>query len=214
MINVYSVCTGSKYPLAYVYALRDMVQQYLTIPHTFICISDRDIPDIKTIQPPVIYQSWWDKINLFNYADGKSLFFDLDVVIVGNINYLVDYAEYELAAPANWAQSGHGGIQSSVLAWNGLYKEPCQVFDPDKHIKQFWGDQEFLTYLRGDAWIKIPGVGSYKYHCRNAIKDDLRVITFHGDPKPHVVNDDHILPYTKALRGYLCGTGQQTKTNG
>ncbi len=118
MITVYSVLWGDKYHKGYAYALRDAVKANLTIDHDFVCITDQDLPGITTIAPPVPYHGWWQKIGLFapQLASGPSLYFDLDVVITGNLDYLVEFTKHKLAAPANWANSGHGGIQSSVLA--------------------------------------------------------------------------------------------------
>ena len=198
MITVLSVLWGDKYDPAYVYALKEAVEKNLTVDHEFKCITKQNLPGIQTIKPFVPYSGWWQKIGLFapGVATGQTLYFDLDVIITGNIDYLVDYTKKPmlntpLAAPANWAQSGHGGIQSSVMAWPGNWDEPYRVFkqNHDDYMHRLWGDQEFLWELLGDRWTRIPGVGSYKYHCRESIPDYMRVMVFHGKPDPHEVTD-------------------------
>jgi len=202
-LTVFCVYWGDKYDVAYVYALQDMVKKYLTIPHTFKCITTRKIEGIETVLPFVPYHGWWQKIGLFapRIATGRSIYFDLDVVITGNIDYLARY-ESEFCAPANWAQSGHGGIQSSVMVWQGNWHLPYEKFNYQIDRDRFWGDQEYLTDLLND-WDEISNIGSYKYHCKTGLPKELNVVCFHGKPDPHEVNDSWILPYTQTLHRHI-----------
>lgn len=219
-LTVYSVCVGTKYPDGYVLALQESVLDNLTISHDFRCITTRKIPGVSCVTPPVPYQGWWSKLGLFAPWLGKrpALYFDLDIAITKNIDYLADFTQYRFAAPANWAKSGHGGIQSSVMAWNGEFTEPYERIKgewPSSRLendgyrtingKKFWGDQEYLWDILGDDWIRIPGVGSYKYHIQNndIIPDWMSICVFHGDPKPPEVNDSCILPFTRTLRSLI-----------
>lgn len=210
MITVWCVCVGTKYHPAYVYALRDAVRDNLSVEHEFKCITTQRLPGITTRNPPVSYQGWWSKIGLFapQVATGPSLYFDLDVVITGNLDYLVPFTEGTFAAPANWAMSGHGGIQSSVMAWKGNWHLPYESFNYPVDSERLWGDQEFLWELLGDDWKKIPGVGSYKYHCRTntSIPDWLKVAAFHGKPDPHEVTSGWMSQYTSTLRSRISAT--------
>lgn len=192
MITFWSVCVGGKYADWHVKVLKGMVERNLTVPFSFKCISDRDIPGVDCVRPLQAWPGWWSKINLFGMADGPSIFMDLDVIIAGNIDYLVEYTKHEIAAPANWAQSGHGGIQSSVLCWDGSYREPFEKFDFEIDSKRLWGDQEYLWELRGDDWARVPHIRSYKYHCRNGLDPEARIVAFHGEPKPWDVNDEWV----------------------
>ena len=151
MITVWCVYWGNKYHPAYVYELRDAVKKNLTVEHEFKCITVDKFPGIITRNPPVSYSGWWQKLGLFapQVATGPSLYFDLDVVITGNLDYLVPFTECEFAAPENWARSGHGGIQSSVMAWKGNYHLPYASFDYPVDSERLWGDQEFLWELLG-----------------------------------------------------------------
>lgn len=206
-LTVFCVCVGTKYDSAYVYALKEAVEKYLTVEHEFKCITTRSMPGIKTVLPYASYQSWWSKLNLFapTIARGPSLYFDLDVAICNSLDYLVEYTKHQFAAPTNWAQSGHGGIQSSVMAWKGGWTRPFDEFRPrwPKVAQEFYGDQEFLWDLLGDDWAKIPGVCSYKYHCRKGVPKDASVICFHGEPKNLDVHDQWILPHTSILRKHI-----------
>jgi len=196
MLNVWSVCVGDKYPIGYVLALKKMVADNLTIEHQFNCITTHKIDGVNCIKPFLPYSGWWSKLNLFSprVPEGPNIYFDLDVIITGNIDFLYSFALCKFAAPENWAQSGHGGIQSSVMAWNGTWRRPFEEVQkqwPDIR-KRLWGDQEFYWELLGDDWIRIPGIGSYKYHCKNGLPKELKVITFHGKPDYHEVDAEWI----------------------
>lgn len=199
-LDVFCVYWGNKYNIAYVYALQEMVAEYLTVPHHFKCITTDTIPGVDTVLPFVPYYGWWQKIGLFapNIATKRSIYLDLDVVITGNIDYLVNFT-HRFSAPANWAQSGHGGIQSSVMAWPGNWQIPFLKFNYREHCELFYGDQEFLTYILKKEWLIIPGIGSYKYHCKKGKPDNKNIICFHGKPDPHEVKDDWLLPFTQTL---------------
>jgi len=205
-LTVFCVCVGDKYNVGYVYALRDAVKKYLTVPHEFICITTYNkIEGVQTIKPVAPWHTWWSKLNLFHprISTGPSLYFDLDVVIVGSLDYLVDYTN-TFSAPANWAMSGHGGIQSSVMAWQGNWSLPYDSFKYPEDSQRLWGDQEFLTELLGDDWQKLLGVVSYKYHCRGkGMPENAAILSFHGKPDPHEVDDEWILPYTETLHKYI-----------
>lgn len=205
-LTVWCVCVGDKYNTAYVYALKEMVEKYLTVPHEFKCITTSKLDGITTVLPYVPYQGWWSKLNLFapGMATGPSIYLDLDVVITKNIDYLTDYID-SFSAPANWAQSGYGGIQSSVMVWPGNWTEPYEKFDYATVPARLYGDQEYLWELLGDKWNRIPMVGSYKYHVRpqGAIPEDLAILAFHGKPDPHEVTDECLLKYTATLRSLI-----------
>lgn len=214
-LTVFCVYWGNKYHKGYVYALKEAVKQNLTIDHDFICITTEKLPGIMTRLPFVPYHGWWQKIGLFapTITTGPSIYLDLDVIITGNIDYLADYTN-TFSAPANWAQSGHGGIQSSVMCWPGNWTEPYERFKPlwPEVSKRLWGDQEFLWEMLGDNWQRIPGVGSYKYHAKSGIPDWMKVCVFHGKPDPHEVNDQWILSRTSTLRSHIkenMGNGYQ-----
>jgi len=208
-LTVFCVCVGDKYHPGYVYALKEAVAKHLSVPHEFKCITTKDLPGIQTVKPFVPYQGWWSKLNLFTpgMATGPSLYFDLDVVITGSLDYLVDFTRHEFAAPANWAKSGYGGIQSSVMAWRGNWTAPYEYVKPQwpAVVNRLWGDQELIWEMLKDDWVRVPGIYSYKYHCSQGDKrpEDMAVCVFHGEPKPIDVRDEWLLPSTLTLRNLI-----------
>lgn len=190
MLTVWCVFVGDKYDVQYVYRLKKMIAANLHVPYQFKCISDRPIPVVNTVPAVPGMQGWWQKLALFKYAQGPSLYFDLDTVITGPLATLLPYTESQLAMPKNWSQSGHGGWQSSAMAWNGAERRPFMAFD-DVAPTRLWGDQEFITEVIGDEVTEIESglICSYKYHCREGLPAKAVAVTFHGKPDYHEVSD-------------------------
>ena len=204
MLTVWTMCTGSAYDPYYVQRLKREATKHLSIEHQFICITEHDIPQVPvTMKPPTDWPGWWGKLGLFKpgVASDWNLWLDLDVVVTGSLDELaLRYRECELACPANWAQSGHGGCQSSVMVWNGKCHAPFEMFNaedarwPPVNDGGLWGDQEMLTMLRDSGQINVTHtepdlVRSYKYHCRGGLPENCRVVVFHGEPKPADVRE-------------------------
>lgn len=199
MLTVWTVCVGDKYTDEDVQIVRHMVAQNLETAHKFRCLSDRRIEGIDCFIPDEAWPGWWSKLLLFKYATGQNLYLDLDVVVTGPLDRLISP---QLSMPKNWAQSGHGGCQSSVMSWGHYYPELWRTFEPSMlkppengncgSFMGLWGDQEFITRKLGAPGGKIaamPGIYSYKYHCRQSLPDDAAVVCFHGEPKPGQVTD-------------------------
>jgi len=158
------------------------------------------------MSPTVHWPGWWGKIALFSPdtpTTEHNLWLDLDIVITGNLDAMVEkYRDSHLACAKNWAQSGHGGCQSSVMLWKGGKGNQAEsaiyrAFDPkDAHwppINQpgvyLWGDQEFITQQRDNGHLAVTHfdehlIKSYKYHCRNGLPQGCVAVVFHGNPKP------------------------------
>jgi hypothetical protein len=201
MLTVWCVCVGDKYSDADVLILRDMVSRNLSIDYQFRCLSDRVIPGVECLLVDP-WPGWWSKLLLFRYAEGLNLYLDLDVVVTGPLDGLLSHS---LSMPKNWAMSGHGGWQSSVMAWDGNYKHIPDQFNPELLSEpgngnygyygnaRLWGDQEFITEVMGNRVVPMFGVYSYKYHCRESLPADCAVACFHGNPKPGEVGDRWVI---------------------
>lgn len=203
-LTVWCVLTGTKYTDKDVYILRSMVDRNLSIPYHFRCLSDRKVPGVDCVVPVERWPGWWLKLALFRYSTGDNLYLDLDSVIVGPLD---DLFSEQLSLPANWAQSGWGGCQSSVMSWGLDYSylpdmfnvnelEPATPLDCGRYHGMH-GDQDFITLHMGNpdgtSVIPMKGIYSYKYHCQNGPPEDARVICFHGEPKPNQVNDAWVI---------------------
>lgn len=202
MLTVWAVFTGDKYARVYLDRLAASVRRHLPVPHRFRVITDHELDGYDTVPADPGLPGWWQKLRLFDPAvtgDGHlNLYIDLDSVIVASLApMLLRHAHDDIAMPANWAMSGHGGCQSSVMIWQPgqcqtLYHD-CQAADRGR----CWGDQEWITNRLGDPGAGVvtaiphPDVVSYKYHCLadGAPPPGARIVTFHGLPDPHEVTD-------------------------
>lgn len=203
------MCTGGKYPIEYVHKLQNAVARNLSKDHRFVCIAEKDIPGVETITHMCRWPGWWNKLNIFALS-GPVLWLDLDVVITGPLDPLC-HTDRQIRVARNWAQSGHGGCQSSVMFWNGdLHDLITKRFHVARHAtperfpwpplnrdSTLWGDQEYLTSLRDLGWLKVDYfddalVKSYKYHCRDRVPQGCSVVCFHGKPDPHEVSDEWV----------------------
>jgi hypothetical protein len=179
-----------------------MVGRNLSQPFRFICITDQSIAGVECKAPVVEYEGWWQKIGLFacGFAPGPALYLDLDVVVCGFLDEYADIActlqPESMRAPNNWAQSGHGGVQSSVMIWKTAPRKVFDTFDYEIESERLHGDQCWLTQLRDDQTIdcgELNHVYSYKYHCMNKrVPTGAKVIVFHGKPDPHEVTDQWV----------------------
>lgn len=197
MLTIYCVYMGDKYPLQYVYNLRTMVSRHCFVPYKFKCITDRaHIPLVDTLPAKPGLPGWWQKLALFEYANGPSIYFDLDSLIVSNIEPLLPFTENTLSMSRNWPQSGHAGWLSGMLAWDGKTRAPMERFIHGD-IDRFWGDQEFLSATFDDEISEIPFglMCSYKYHARDngGPLQNTICVAFHGSPDYHEVTDRWVL---------------------
>lgn len=200
VIDIWCVKVGDKYRSEHVDNLHRMVDKNLSRPYRFNCLTQSK------------FDGWWAKIDLL-LKDGPAIYFDLDVVIVDEIDSLARMAETNTFSMAkNWANSGHGGWQSSVMLWSNErenlhagfdYSRVSEATGPENcrnfgwYIEEsgvrHWGDQEWLTYNAQDV-TEIPAglVVSYKYHCRGGLPDRAKVVCFHGKPDYWEVSDPWI----------------------
>ena len=183
----------------YVEKLRNMVGRHLSYPHEFRVITEKDLPSDH---------GWWNKLALLRL--GPAIYFDLDVVITGSIDFVVDafrsnperlwmrddfsYSRVnprkDIGPDMHATLAGPGTCNSSVMAFPRM-EPPSRRDWPHAH-----GDQNVLT-----AWL-WPNIGllpndqiaSYKYHWLMAGKRSA-VNVFHGRPKPHEVRDSWVLEH-------------------
>jgi len=210
MVNVVCVRVGDKYSEEYVTNLHKAVSRYLTIPHTFTCITDQPIEGIDCILPPDYLHGWWAKMYMFsrgNGLNGTIFYLDLDQIIIGDLNKFIkegiplvmieDFTR--LFGPTKM-------VNSSVMLFN---KKECEHLWDEftmAYISYFQGDQDYIL-----AQAKVPiatwpreWVKSWKWEVMkdgssnhsSDISSDLSlaetsILCFHGKPDPHEVLKDH-----------------------
>jgi len=134
--------------------------------------------------------------------EGPVVFFDLDTVIVGAIDELLDYRGAfallrDLMHPTRYG--------SGVMAWNNsLSTGLWEAYEAQGRPDIDGGDQAFIqSHLKADLLQDfVSGIYSYKVHCKNGLPEDARIVCFHGLPRPHMVSDGWV---DACWRKSVCG---------
>jgi len=204
-VIVVCVYWGNKYPEGYVRHLMNMVERNLSVPHRFICLSDRPISGVDCI--PVFaqkWQGWWQKVSLFMPglfpSAARILYLDLDVVITGDMTTLVQqWTPLPLTMIYNFGPNRHHAAHnSSVMMWTSgdpRLNSIHDLFTEDVMLK-LHGDQCWIWRVLRENIADWPMefVKSYKYDCRTGPLDPrTRIVVFHGDPKPHQCKEDWVV---------------------
>ena len=198
MITVACVFWGDKFSDDYVYNLKSMVERNTTVPHQFVCFSDRELEGIKTVKLIPGYEGWWNKMQMFNTdfrLGNRVVYLDLDTLIVGNIDWLLEYDGMFMGIEDLGAVNEHqpelkGRLQSGVMSWDyRLNSHLWNRFTSSGESQRYRGDGEYLNhivpkYQRDFIQKRYKGkLKSYKYQVYSeGITDDLSIICFHGRP--------------------------------
>jgi len=200
MITVVCVCkSGGDFDRSWVSHLERACFTHIPGFHQFICLTDIEMsgPFIKTIPLEHGWPGWWSKIELFKpgvFEEGRSiLYIDLDTVVCRDITHLFGAIDCDLILLRDFYRpTTHFG--TGMMGWTaGQMSQIYDTFaaDPDKFMRQFRSDQEFIQMLIPPSWVRFwqdefPGhVVSYKVHCSRALPGDAHVVCFHGKPRPN-----------------------------
>jgi hypothetical protein len=171
-------------------------------------------------------KAWWYKLQLFdvNHYDGDLLYFDLDVVIVNRLDWLL-----QLDLNSFWAihdfkrlyKKDYVGMNSSVMMWNTArfrhIWDNIKNNDIQKITSKFRGDQDYLQTVIDPGhmqYFSVQQIVSWRWqalkghnlqHHRHRpnvnagteITHENSVLVFHGYPKPHQLVDPVIVKYWK-----------------
>lgn len=132
---------------------------------------------------------WWAKIHLFKPGlfEGRCLYFDLDTVIVGSLEDLVQY-DGDFAGISDFYDQRR--LQTGVMAWeageaDSVYERWVACGKPEFPV----GDAGWIGTVvpSADRLDRVfPGqIVSFKRDCLDGVPDDARVVCFHGKPRPH-----------------------------
>jgi hypothetical protein len=203
---------GTMYESSYVNNLYSMVRRHLTIPHRFVCFTDNRAGFLKGIEsfplpaPDLMgggRNGSWNKVGLYSpkLADleGPTLFLDLDLLIVSNIDCLFEYQPGQFCIIHDWSRTHEGN--SSVFRFEaGKYGHLLEYFQAHQaELRQkYRGDQSYVSEMLlptgqlhywPDGWCC-----SFKRHClpkwpvqwfKSAqLSPAAKIVVFHGRPKP------------------------------
>jgi hypothetical protein len=200
-VSVVCVFWGDKFSLDYVYNLKSMVERNTTVEHEFVCFTDRDdIPGVKTKKLVNGLKGWWNKLQIFDRRHNlneRVVFFDLDTVIVNNIDWLMEWNGLFMGIEDLGATNPHqphlkNRLQSPILAFD--YNKNHDIWSHfiknlDKILITYRGDGEYLHgVIPQSRRVLLQNVfpdkiKSYKYHVYpNKPNEKTSIVCFHGRP--------------------------------
>lgn len=195
--------SGGDYTEDYVARLASMVSRNITVPYQLVCLTDMQVNrELCNVVPlPNGNNGWWAKVEMFKpnlILSKRILYFDLDVVILKNIDDLakldVDFAALQPWNPANLS---NGLLASGVMMWrNGKFPYIYDDFMKDTALRFPRGDQQYISSKlkeHGESYTPlqnvVEGIYSYKRQCLHGLPHNARIVCFHGRPRPHEVLD-------------------------
>ncbi|MEM5878330.1 MAG: hypothetical protein QXF12_05620 [Candidatus Aenigmatarchaeota archaeon] len=207
--NIICLKIGEKYPSIYVNNLFYMIEKNTMIKdYEFYCFTDNaqglnkniNVIKIPKINNENIY-GWFYKLSLFdkkiNPLKGRMLYFDLDIVIISNIDCFIQCENDKLTILNDWIYKKYGikKYNSSIMQWNiELYSDLFDHFQKITNIKKYAGDQDFITdHVQDVIFWPEEWCVSYKWHeCeKGKIPENAKIIIFHGKPKPHELDKNN-----------------------
>lgn len=175
------VKTGDKYGADYVCRLRDGVARHMGA-HQFICFTDIPVDGVDCRNLPADLPGWFAKLGLFKL--GRPLiYFDLDVVITGDLSPLKCFSDRFSIIKDWWLP----GFNSSVMLLTGNERDIWYRFKAEMIPRLTFGDQQYITEEIPNAATFPPNwFPSYKANdCKAAAPPGAIAVIFHGNPKPH-----------------------------
>jgi hypothetical protein len=226
------VIHGSAYNWTYVERLYSMLTRHITPGIRLHVYTEADRPVPTPMIKHVLTDwgiggpkhSWWYKMQLFNpeHHAGPLLYFDLDTVIVSNIDWI-----WQLPTAYFWAlrdfkylwRPTYSGLNSSVMQWDTtkhihVWKQFAQE-DLPKIMRKYHGDQDYISDAipaKQRRFFESQRVKSWRWQCVDGGYDfkkrrhltpgsatyfppETSIVVFHGQPKPAEILDPVIVQH-------------------
>jgi hypothetical protein len=181
MVSIITAFWGEKYS----------VDELKKLPIDY-CFSDREIPGIKTFPIDMSYNHTWKKMTLFDkrLKLGDCLFLDIDIIIQGDLNILIDYYNKNkvkgkvMLSHVHWFDNEKMkknkstytscNVNSSVFAFNNdecdhIYQAVQK--DKDKLSMLFEGTDKWFYHVHKD-WYTFWPDKYVQHHVHNFEKFD------------------------------------------
>lgn len=179
--------SGGAYRPGHVHGLRAQVRHWLPGAR-FVCLSDMAV-DCEHVPLQTDWPGWWAKVELFRHFTGRTLYLDLDTVLVGDPAPLVTGA---FTMIRNWAYPKL--FASGVMSWDGDYSHIARAFEPvaERVMREYvtceqWGDQAFIAEQAGSVQAFPAGaIVSYRLHLLHRPKPpkNATIVAFNGNALP------------------------------
>ena len=184
--------SGGVYGPQHVDGLRAQVAHWMPDAR-FVCLSDVPV-ECERVPLQTDWPGWWAKIELFRHLTGRTLYLDLDSVIVADPAPLVTG---QFLMIRNWAYPKL--FASGVMSWRGDYGHITRAFEPlaGQVMATYttcaqWGDQAFIAERAGDVQAFAAGaIVSYRYQLLvrggarvRPVPRSARIVAFNGTHLP------------------------------
>lgn len=173
---------GTRYGVEYVNNLCRMVARNLRIPHVFHCVTDSTeglLPEVEAQELPDAGVSGnWNKLQTFKKdflgLEGQYLVcMDLDLVIVGDLNFLTVTPEEPFLIARSWAKGIRGNssvyrVQVGTLThvWDDFIADPEGGIEQHFGKNRLCGDQNWLNHsIPRYAYFPEGKIVSFKRQC-------------------------------------------------
>ena len=198
--TIVCVKAGTKYGADYVNRLAAMARRNSTRHPRIVCFTDdtRGLAGDVEAQPlPAAgLTGWWNKVALFCETlpgvSGRVLYLDLDVVITGSLDPLLDHPGDLVVMDNDYVP----GFNSSVMLFTvGARTEIWTGFSPET-TTNIQGDQDWIALMAPDAEL-WPASWCVPFRLRAAIAPppETKVVVFSGRPNP----DEYPAEWIRAL---------------
>ncbi len=219
-VNILCLKWGKRYPASYTNILYHSVKRHLHRPFRFVCATDdptgldEGIDAVPLPPNPGYPENQWPGIfaKLAIYQDGyaqlqgPTLFLDVDVVIMNDIDCFFDYLPGKNCMIHNWIE-WHKTIfrkrpfigNSSIFRFEAgkcgyVYEAFLREFKEANDNTIYPTEQAYMTHALGEVhWWPEEWARSFKRTCRpifplNLIQTpaepDTKILVFHGAPDP------------------------------
>lgn len=196
--TIVCVKAGTKYGPVYVNRLASTARRQTNRDLRVVCFTDdkRGLDSGIDAQPLPVdgLSGWWNKVALFGETlpgvTGRVLYLDLDVVITGSLDSLLDHPGSFVIMDNDYVP----GFNSSVMLFDvGAQPHVWSRF-ADREGKYLDGDQDWMALMIPDAavwpddWC-VP----YRLRAAEAPPHDTKVVIFSGRPNP----DEYPAPWIR-----------------
>ena len=169
MIDVYCVNVGTKYTRDFDQKLEESVAKHLTLEHSFRCLTDKPEKeyDIPVTHPEL--RGVFHKLSLFQFT-GHCLFFDLDIVINDNIDFLASqFDRLTLVDSSPWKQESLKNPFKFRITQNTLVNSSIMRWTDERKVFE-----KFIKHR--DLYVRLyAGIDRYIYN------EDVKYKYFRGD---------------------------------
>jgi hypothetical protein len=237
-VNVVCIKWGRKYGSEYVNRLFHGVEEHLSLPFRFVCLTDDSggiVSGVETRPLPVTpfdetvfnQPRAWRKVGLYQPGladlDGDTLYLDLDVVIMGRLDDFFSYAPGNYCVIHDWLERrrawrpGRDGRvgNTSVFRFNPKCHSVVYTFFEENWqwaLRTFRIEQQFVSHVLKSEMAFWPDswVASFKRTCRPSFPLNLVRKPYEPGEARILAFHGHPLP-EQAIAGYRSSPWKSTR---